>query len=378
MDRKIRDFILDVIEERRSGKAAAALRALLGGLSKVYYLLVRGRIRMYKIGIFRKSTLGCSVISVGNITVGGTGKTPVVEMMARALKDGGRRVVVLSRGYKSRESKVKRFFRRKFGYTPKVVSDGDKVLLDSLEAGDEPYMLARNLKDIPVLVDRDRVKAGAYAIRRFGADTLLLDDGFQYIKLRRKYDLVLIDCTNPFGNGRLLPRGLLREPVRNLARANYIFLTKTRGRDVQAIHQQVKRLNPKAEIIETVHQPLYFQHLENGSRQPVGFIRGKKVFVVSAIARPESFEEALISLGAELVGISRFMDHHRFTYEEIEQIQQQARHNQVDAIITTEKDAVRMPRIEPAPTPTYFLRVNIKITSGARDFADCVSRICYS
>ena len=378
MEQKLRDYILDVIEDRRTGRAAGTIRAVLSGFSKVYSVLVQGRIRMYKIGVFRKKTLGCSVISVGNITVGGTGKTPVVEMMARALKDGGRKVVILSRGYKSRESKVKRFFRRKFGYVPRVVSDGKKVLLDSLEAGDEPHMLANNLPDIPVLVDRDRVKSGAYAIRKFGADTLLLDDGFQFIKLRRKYDLVLIDCTNPFGNGRLLPRGLLREPVKNLARANYIFLTKTSGKDVEAIKQEVKRLNPKAEIIETVHEPLYFENLETGRHQPLDFIRGKKVHVLSAIARPESFEEALSQLGAELAGISRFIDHHRFTYEEVEQITRQARDDQVDAIITTEKDAVRLPQVEPAPVPTYFLRVNIRITAGARDFADCVSRICYS
>jgi len=376
--KNIRDYVVDILEERRTGKIVAVIKALLLVLSKIYSAVVRMRLKLYQIGIFRQKPLGCMVISVGNITVGGTGKTPVVEMLARALKEGGRKVVILSRGYKSKESRLHRFFRRKFGFIPKVVSDGEKILLNSLEAGDEPYMLASNLDGVPVLVDRDRVKSGGYAIKKFGADTLLLDDGFQYLSLWRKFDFVLIDCTSPFGNGRLLPRGFLREPLENLRRANYIFLTKTAGRNLEPIRAQVRHFNPKAEIIETVHDPLYFENIHTGEHQPLDFVSGKKIYVVSAIARPDSFEDALRNLNAQVTNVFRFIDHHRFTYDEVEEILRKAEQNKIEAIIITEKDAVRFPRLEPITVPIFFLRVNIKITSGARDFVDCVSRVCYS
>ena len=378
MKSNFRDFIVDILEERRKGRAASVIKGTLFCLSKVYGTAVQLRLKLYDSGIFRRKTLGCMVISVGNITVGGTGKTPVVEMLARALKEGGRKVVVLSRGYKSKESGLRRILRRKFGYAPKVISDGNKIFLDSLEAGDEPYMLANNLDGVPVLVDPNRVKAGGYAIKRFEADTLMLDDGFQYLPLRRKLDLVLIDCTSPFGNGRLLPRGFLREPLKNLSRANYIFLTKTAKQDLEPIKAKIRRFNSHAEIIETVHNPLYFENIHTGEHQPIDFVQGKKIYVFSAIARPESFEDALRDLGADVIDISRFIDHHRFTYDEIEQIMNRAEECKTDLIIVTEKDAVRIPRIEPVAVPIYLLRVNIKITAGARDFADCVSRICYS
>jgi len=378
MKSNFRDFIVDILEERRKGKAVTLIKGLLLGLSKVYGGAVQLRLKLFDCGIFRRKTLGCMVISVGNITVGGTGKTPIVEMLARALNEGGRRVIVLSRGYKSKDRGMKRFLRRNFGYAPKVVSDGETVFLDSLEAGDEPYMLAKNLTGVPVLVDRNRVKAGSYAIEKFEADTLLLDDGFQYLSLRRKLDLVLIDCTSPFGNGWLLPRGFLREPVKNLKRANYIFLTKTANQDLDSIKAEVRKFNHEAEIIETVHNPLYFENIHTGGQHPLEFIRGKKIHILSAIARPESFEEALRGLDAEVIGISRFIDHHRFTYDEVEQILNKARQDGAEMIIVTEKDAVRLPRVEPVAVPIYLLRVNIKITAGARDFADCVSRICYS
>lgn len=376
--KNIRDFIVDIFEDRQKGKVAAVIKAILFGLSKIYSSLVQARLKLYELGLFRRKTLGCMVISVGNITVGGTGKTPVVEMLARALKEGGRKVVILSRGYKSRETRLHRFFRRKFGFVPKVVSDGEKVLLNSLEAGDEPYMLAKNLEGVPVLVDRDRVKSGGYAIKKFEADVLVLDDGFQYLPLWRKFDFVLIDCTSPFGNNHLLPRGLLREPVKNLHRANYVFLTKTTRQDLEPIKSEIRRLNPKAEIIETVHDPLYFENIHTGERQPIDFVSGKKVYVLSAIARPDSFENAVRDLNAEVIEIFRFIDHHRFAYDEVEEILQKAEQDKAEAIIITEKDAVRFPRIEPVTVPIYFLRVNIKITAGARDFVDCVSRICYS
>lgn len=225
---RFEQFAVEVIYEKRTGKRAMLLRAVLYLLSKLFGLIVQGRLYLYERRFFRDHTLGCLVISVGNLTVGGTGKTPVVEKIARSLEEKGRRVAILSRGYKSEPRPfLERFWQRatfqKEADEPRVVSDGRDLLLDSATAGDEPYMLASNLKDVVVLVDKDRVKSGRYAINKLGIDTLLLDDGFQYLSLKSKLKLVLVDCTNPFGNRHLLPRGTLREPLKNLKRADYIF-----------------------------------------------------------------------------------------------------------------------------------------------------------
>ena len=179
---QLEEFGIDVVLERRHGVRASVLRGILYGLSFVYDRLVQLRLYLYRKRVFRERTLGCLVISIGNLTVGGTGKTPIVEKFARALQAGGRRVAILSRGYKSvpRKRGWRSWFRGD-PEPPRVVSDGKSLLLDSLTAGDEPYMLGHNLKDVIVLVDKDRVKSGRLAIDKWQVDTLLLDDGFQYL-----------------------------------------------------------------------------------------------------------------------------------------------------------------------------------------------------
>ena len=226
----VEQYVLDVIFERRRDFGARVTSALLLALSKLFELGVQVRLFLWRTRIFRDHTLGCQVVSIGNLTVGGTGKTPVVEAFARALAQRGRRVAILSRGYKSTPRPLWRRIIAKITFQesqipPKVVSDGRALLLDSEQAGDEPYMLASNLKDVVVLVDKDRVKSGRYAISRFGCDTLLLDDGFQYLALKSRLDICLVDRNNPFGNHYLLPRGTLREPIANLKRAHYLFIT---------------------------------------------------------------------------------------------------------------------------------------------------------
>ena len=182
-------FVLEVIFEQRAGKLAAIVRSILFGLSKVFQVIVKARRFLYNVRILRDSTLGVQVIAIGNLTVGGTGKTPVVEKFARELQEQGRTVAILSRGYRSkppplRKRLLNKLLLREDSTPPRIVSDGRNLLLDSETAGDEPYMLASNLKDVIVLVDKDRVKSGWYAIEKFGCDILLLDDGFQYWKLR--------------------------------------------------------------------------------------------------------------------------------------------------------------------------------------------------
>jgi len=374
--------VLEIISGQRRDKLAAVARFCLFLLSKVYTAAIKVRRFLYDLRILRDSTLGVQVIAIGNLTVGGTGKTPVVEKFARELKEQGRQVAILSRGYRSKPPPLsKRFIDRLLfrqdRTPPRVVSDGKSLLLDSETAGDEPYMLASNLKDVIVLVDKDRVKSGRYAIEKFGCDTLLLDDGFQYWKLAgRRRDIVLIDCQTPFGNEHLLPRGTLREPESHLSRATTFFITKSDG-NTAALRARIAKNNPGAPIIECIHSPLYFEDVFTGDREGLDFLRGKKVASFSGIAQPESFERSLASLGAELVYTKRFADHHRFTQQEVLNAINRSKKRQAEAIITTQKDAVRFPKIDRRDLPILFMRVEIKILSGAKDFQDCVRQICY-
>jgi len=314
-------FVLEVIFEERRGTRAALVRSLLYLCSKLFQAGVKVRRVLYNVRILRDSTLGVQVIAIGNLTVGGTGKTPVVEKFAGVLRDQGRTVAILSRGYRSKPPPLHQWLLNKIllrddTTPPRVVSDGKSLLLDSEMAGDEPYMLASNLKDVVVLVDKDRVKSGRYAIEKFGCDTLLLDDGFQYWKLRgRRQDIVLVDCQQPFGNERLLPRGTLREPPSHLSRANTIFITKSDGNTAD-LRRRIAQLNPSASVIECVHHPLYFEDVFSGQRLGLDFLKGRKVASLSGIAQPEGFEQSLVKLGAEFVYSKRFADHHRFTQQE--------------------------------------------------------------
>ena len=375
-------FALEVIFEERRGAAATFVRALLFGGSKLFQVLVKGRRFLYNNRILRDSTLGVQVIAIGNLTVGGTGKTPVVEKFARELRDQGRNVAILSRGYRSKprpfhEWLLNKILFREDATPPRIVSDGKSLLLDSEMAGDEPYMLASNLKDVVVLVDKDRVKSGRFAIEKYGCDTLLLDDGFQYWDLRgRRHDVVLVDRQQPFGNEHLLPRGTLREPPSHLARADTIFITKCDG-DTSGLRHRIIELNASAAIIECVHHPLYLEDVFTGKREALELLKGRKVASLSGIAQPESFEQSLVKLGTELVYSKRFADHHRFTQQEVLNAINRGKKRQAEVIITTQKDAVRFPKLDRRDLPIYFMRVEIKIVSGAENFEDCVRKICF-
>jgi tetraacyldisaccharide 4'-kinase len=205
----------------------------------------------------------------------------------------------------------------------------------------------------------------------------VLDDGFQYLRLARKYDFVLVDCTQPFGTGRLLPRGTLREPLHALRRAALFMLTKSGGVDVAPIRETLRELNPAADVIETTHEPLHLEDVFNGGRRPLEALRGTRVVALSAIADPAGFEDALERLGAHVVRSRRFLDHHPFTALEVARVIEEAHANEAALIVTTEKDAVRLPRLEVDTMPIVFLRVNVKIVRGASDFSDCVARLCY-
>ena len=380
-------YTVDVVLGRRADAGATVYGAFLQLFSWLFSGIVQLRFWLYRNRILHDQPLGCLVVVVGNLTVGGTGKTPVVEKVAASLRDRGRKVAILSRGYKS---KAAPFWKKAwYGFThtqeppPRIVSDGTSVLLDSEQAGDEPYMLARNLPGVVVLVDKNRVKAGAFAIKKFGCDTLVLDDGFQYLPLKGSLNLLLVDKTNPFGNGHLLPRGILREPIKHLRRANYIFLTKSNGQRDTDLEALIERTKPGADVIECAHRPQYLRRLgvatgAPGEREPLSWVKGRRVFAFSGIATPESFEKFMRDLGAVLVGRERYLDHYRYAQDDIDELFAMAARDGAECLVTTEKDAVRLPEGLAMPLPVYYLRLEIEILRGASDFTEAVDRICFS
>jgi len=306
-----------------------------------------------------------------------------VEILARSLQQSGRQVAILSRGYKkkTRRRSLRRKVRdlvqgKKDRDPPLVVSDGKRILLEPAYSGDEPYMLATNLPNVAVIVGKNRVKSGKYAIRKLKCDTLILDDGFQHFALKHRLDIVLVDRTNPFDNGRTLPGGLLREPVRNIKRAGFIFITKSNGDGAVELKTRLRELNPTAEISECRHCPRFLKHLFLPQQEELTWLQGKRVYALSGIAVPAGFERELVLHGATVVHHKIFADHHRYSMQEILDLQEEARELEVDAIITTEKDAVRIPRLAHPGLPMLYLRVEIEMFSGQEQFDDWIRRIC--
>jgi tetraacyldisaccharide 4'-kinase len=373
----------DVIFGRARGFRAAMMRLFMRTLSGLYRLVVQSRLRLFRMGWIPQHHLGTLVVAIGNITVGGTGKTPVVELLARSLRDRGRRVAILSRGYKSRKLEVPQHWPGPNGRPlpaeamPKIVSTGSKLLLTSKFAGDEPYMLARNLAGVAVIVDKDRVKGGRFAVSQLGADTLLLDDGMQYLRLAHALDIVLVDAREPFGTEALLPRGTLREPPRNLRRAGYILITKCDGGSNETLVSRLRRYNRTAEIIECTHGPIHLENLFTGERQPLAFLKNKWVAAISGIAVPENFERSLENLGARVEIRRRFPDHHRFPRKEINKFMQRCVERDMELILTTEKDAVRFPRPTELDVPVYFLRIEVAILKGQEAWDGLLDRLSH-
>ena len=377
---RLESYLVKLIQEKGSDQdqpsAVRFLLAALKTLSCVFAAVVGVRYLLYRVGALHRFPLGVQVISIGNVTAGGTGKTPVTEIFARTLAAEGRKVAILSRGYRRKESP---WWQRMFTQVvtpPLVVSDGRRVLLDAATGGDEPYMLASNLPGVAVVVDRNRVKAGRYAIKRLGCDTLILDDGFQYQKLKHSVEVVLVDSTNPFGNGNMLPRGILREPAKNLKRADIIFLTKCRG-DVSAVKEEVRKYNSSAEIVECNHTPRVLKDVWSREEFPLDWLKGKTVCTLSGIASPKGFENSLRHLGAKVVWCERYADHHRYDSSEILYALNRTADMGADALVTTEKDAVRFPRFETSPVRCLYLRIAIEILAGGENFEDIINRICF-
>lgn len=373
----------DVIFGREKGFWAHIARMVFRVFSWLFAVVVRLRLLLFRMGWKKQARLGVKVVSIGNLTMGGTGKTPVVEFFCRALRERGRNPVILSRGYKSKKLTERQVWRgqkeEEPGDFPKVVSDGEQLRLPVEFAGDEPYMLAKNLlPGVGVVVDRDRVKGGRFAVKELEADILLLDDGLQYLKLDHAVDVVLVDAKHPFGTDALIPRGTLREPPSNLKRANYIFVTRCQDPLSEEQIARLQKHNKTAPIIQTKHAP---QHLEQvfdeKKRLPLSALKGKYVAAMSGIAVPESFENLLTELGAEVMFHRTFGDHQVFPQKDVDAVFQRALERDADFIVTTEKDAVRFPRPTEDAVPLYFLRIEVEVIEGEEEWQACLERLCH-
>lgn len=271
-------------------------------------------------------------ICVGNITTGGTGKTPAVIMLARLLLEKGRKIVILSRGYK----------RKSAGTVPLIVSNKEKILVNVEISGDEPYLIARNLPGIPVIVCPDRFSSGKNAIEKFNPDIILLDDGFQHCRLFRDLDVVLVDCLNPFGGNKLLPLGFLREPLSAFGRAGVILLTNSKFVDegkIGTITSMIKKYNQKTPIIKAGHKPVNLEKILTRETIELAQFKGKEVVALSSIGNPASFEKTLQSLDIKITESMRYPDHYWYSEEDVKKLSEKYSGR---VIVTTEKDAVRL------------------------------------
>ena len=380
LEKYIEKLIYNRDEDLHVDFGTRVLLTIFRGMSHCFKGIILFRHYLYNQRILRADFPGCQVISIGNLTVGGTGKTPVVELIAKTLASKNRKIAILSRGYKKKEPAFSEKIMNKLTFQekknpPRVVSDGKEIFLDYTQSGDEPFMLANNLKGVAVLVDKDRVKSKKHAIKEFDCDTLILDDGFQHLALQHSTEIVLVDTTNPYGNGYMLPRGILREPFSNIKRADYIFLTKSTGNN-QDLIDEIRVYNTTAKIIECRHAPRYLENIYTKEIETLEHLKSKKIIAMSGIASPKGFEKLLENHGAILVSKKRFTDHHRYTQKEITNIINLAEEKDCEVIITTEKDAVRCDHMDHCNTPIYFLRVDIEILKGQEHFDEIIQKTC--
>ena len=357
---RLEEYALSVIAEPgRPGLSASVLRGFLGGCAGLYGAGLEAYLAAEKLGLRRRGHLPVPVISIGNLSVGGTGKTPMTQFLCRLFQSQGKRVVVLSRGHGGESHGVR------------LVSDAEgRVFQNAGEAGDEPVLLAKTLCGVPVFVGKDRRESGREALRRFAVDLLVLDDGFQFWQLTRDVDIVLLDARRPFDNGWALPRGLLREPKRHLARASVVVATRSGGlleAGRQALAEQVRRLAPNAPLFFADHRAVGLVPADNlsGAVQPLETLHDTRVFAVSAIAQPRSFVDTLERAGARVVGRRDLRDHHNFSPEQAKDVVQEAVQAGAECVVMTEKDAVKWPAFTPvAELPTYALRIEMALDDG--------------
>ncbi|MCM8790940.1 MAG: tetraacyldisaccharide 4'-kinase [Candidatus Omnitrophica bacterium] len=330
------NFIYSLMTDKRKGVIFAPLKAALYILSILYAMAIFARRLLYRFKILKSHSVPIKVISVGNLTLGGTGKTPFTIALAGILENELKRsAAVLIRGY----------------------------------GWDEQALLKKNMPDIPVLVGEDRAKSAHKAIRLYGSQFAILDDGFQHWELKRDLDIVLVDARNPFGNGRLFPRGVLREPLSALKRAHVVVLTKVNKASpshLEALRSRIRAINSHVVFLEAVHRPKYLYDPKARKNRDIFFAKGKKVILVSSIGDPEYFEETAKDLGAVVLEHISFGDHHNYTLRDVETIIRRCGGRSLDFLITTEKDAVKFARMSFSfgAYTMMQLAIEMEITAG--------------
>lgn len=355
---QMKGLLIDILHDDSKPDVMHPLLFSFYLLSLLYGGAVRLRNLLYDCGIFKTRKIECKVISIGNITVGGTGKTPMVIMLANLLKERGYRPAVLSRGYGGRNRN-----------SINVVSDGKRIFMEHDEAGDEPALIAGLVSDVPVITGRRRYLTGRYALERLGADILILDDAFQHRGLSRDIDIVLLNGESPFGSGFLLPRGTLREPAKALNRADVIVLT---GADQkEEIAPTVKGLVP-VPTFRGYRRPKDLVQGNGDDIYPLEYLKGKTVCAFAGIAEPESFKRTIKFLGGEVVAFVRFPDHHRYTERDLKEIRRESLNHSAAITITTEKDGIKLTGFPDFLCDIYMLRIEMEIIDRDREFEDMI------
>ena len=312
-------IFLDILRGKRKGFAADVLRGGLALAEPLYAQVMSLRNKLYTRGMLKSERIDRPILSVGNLTTGGTGKTPVVHRLAEFFREKGHHLAILQRGYKAENGKI-----------------GDEAkLLDELLNADSTK------PRIPLYLGSDRVKSAREALKHDRYfDLFILDDAFQHRRIQRDCDLVLIDATNPFGFDHVLPRGLLREPKSGLARAHAILITHAGSRDIAFIESEIRKYS-EAPIFRCDHTITAWMN-ERAELQPADVITGRRVFTVCGIGNPHAFEQSVSSLGGQIVGSQRFADHHHYTTDDVKQIVEAARNADAAVLLTTGKDWVKL------------------------------------
>jgi len=321
-------------------------------LGRLYGVTMKARRALYRSGRFRTHALGAPVISVGNLTTGGTGKTPLVEWIANELARKGRRVCILTRGYG----------RRRSG-TRVIVSNGSEILADANHAGDEPFLLAERLRGLAtVICDADRVSAASWAVENFKSDVFVLDDGFQHLRVARNLNILTIDATNPWGNGRLLPAGILRESPSELARADCIVITRADdSNQTEELQREIGKLSSGSPIFKS-RMTIRGLRQVAGRESPVGAdeIKASRVAAFCGVGNPESFFSLVRRAGYQLCHTQTFRDHRIYSQADIDRVARDSITRGAQVLLTTAKDEVKLRALSFA-LPCYAVDIEIEI-----------------
>lgn len=342
-----------------------AVRSVMAAGSVGYRGLLGARGWLHRRGVLKSRSAGVPVVSVGNLTVGGTGKTPAVLLAVRTLLDLGHRPTVVSRGYGRRTRGVR------------VVADAASIRLDAEDAGDEPFLLARRLPGVPVIVSENRYDAARVAVARFAATAIVIDDGFQHLTLAKDLEIVMARAARPWGNGRLLPAGPLREPLARLAHADLIVAMGAMSfDDAEEVVTTVRTYAPAIPVLTAAYAAS--ECWEAARMQPVKLegLSGRRLLAFAGVAAPSSFANTMRELGAAVPSVVSFADHHWYSSGDMATLTSRARETGADALVTTEKDWVRLRRLAPPPMPLYIVSVRLELTSGEAEWRSAFERAC--